>query len=385
MKPTVHKAGWIMVKPEIWLENGAVEVLDGRITAIFGGRVDGRITDHGPGVIMRALINAHTHLSLSALHGRILTGNGFVDWVRDLIQIRAGLSYEDISTAAVGAARDMRDSGTGLVAEVGPLEPGASAIKGADVDGILFTEVLGNRPAFPVLPRDTNGVSFSFAGHGLHTTDPATLKTLRDAAIRRNNLFTLHLAESEAETEFLDSGHGPWADLVTSRGIDISTWDIRGERPVQRADRLGLLSPKTLAVHLLEVNREDVRTLAETGTSICLCPRSNLALHGRLPDINGFLATGLAPALGTDSLASNSSLSMFEEMAFLHSRYLDLKPKTILAMATTNASRALGRTDLGTAEPGQKARLIYVDLAANSGDEAALKLVSEKPQRVDWL
>lgn len=385
MRRSFHKAGWIMVKPEIWIENGMVEVFDGRITAICGGKAGGQIRDHGPGVIMPALINAHTHLSLSVLHDRIVTKNGFVPWVKELIQTRAGLSYEDVSTAAAGAAQDLRDSGTALVAEVGPLEPGASAIKAADIEGIVFTEVLGNRPAFPVLPGDSNGLSFSFAGHGLHTTDPATLRTLRDAAIRRNNLFSLHLAESEAETEFLGTGRGSWAELLASRGIDISTWDIRGERPVQRADRLGLLSPKTLAVHLLQVTRKDMQTLAETGTSVCLCPRSNFTLHGRLPDIYGLLETGLAPTLGTDSLASNSSLSMFEEMAFLHANYPDLRPPTILALATTNGARALGRTDLGTAEPGQKARLIYVDLPANSRDEAALKLVSRKPQKVDFL
>jgi len=108
-------------------------------------------------------------------------------------------------------------------------------------------------------------------------------------------------------------------------------------------------------------------------------------LHHRLPDIDGFLTAGLAPALGTDSLASNFSSNMFDEMAFLHARYPDLKPEIVLAMATTNGAKALGRMDLGTAKPGQKARLIYVDLEANSREDAALQLISGKPQRVYWL
>jgi len=156
MNRSVHRAGWVMVRPEIWIENGMVEVCDGRITAVCGSKAGGQFKDHGSGVIMPAFINAHTHLSLSVLHNRIVTKNGFVDWVKELIQTRAGLSDEDISTAAAVAARDIRDSGTGMIAEVGPLEPGTSAMKMASLDGTVFTEILGNRPPFPVLPDDAN-------------------------------------------------------------------------------------------------------------------------------------------------------------------------------------------------------------------------------------
>jgi cytosine/adenosine deaminase-related metal-dependent hydrolase len=138
-------------------------------------------------------------------------------------------------------------------------------------------------------------------------------------------------------------------------------------------------------VHLLQVNEAETSLLAQTGTSACLCPRSNLLLHRQLPDISGLLAVGLAPALGTDSLASTPSLSLFDEMAFVIERYPELSPDSLLAFTTINAAKALGRSDLGAVEPGKRARLIYVDLVAASRQAAALQLAAGKPERIEWL
>lgn len=385
MRRSLHKAGWILVKPGVWIENGTVEVVDGRIMGVSASRAGSQVLDHGPGVILPALINAHTHLSLSAFRGQIETRNGFADWVKGLISARSSLTSEEIVSAATRAAQNIKASGTGLVAEVGPLEPGASAIRNCGLEGIVFTEVLGNSCEPPELQDDARGVSFSVAGHGLHTTAPDVLQSLRAFALERNNLFSIHLAESEAETEFLSSGSGIWADFIASRGIDFSHWDLTSERPVQRALRLGLLGPGTLAVHLLQAARNELTVLSNTGTSVCLCPRSNFLLHNRLPDINACLAAGLAPALGTDSLASSPSLSLFDEMAFICEQYADLAPDTMLAFATINGAKALARPDLGIVEPGRRARLIYADIEATSRKAAALQLVAGRPQQVHWL
>ncbi len=385
MSRLCHRARWIMVEPETWLENGEVEVSRGRIIAVRQSRTGTCEIDHGSGVIMPALINAHAHLSLSNLVGRVDPGLGFVGWVKALIQERERSSADDISTAADNAAQTAKQSGTGFVAEVGPLVPGLSALELACLHGMVFVEVLGNLLMVFPLPPSSNSVSFSYAGHALHTTSPEVLQLLKDLTVRCNQPFSFHLAESEAETEFLAGSQGEWADLLRSRGVDFRCWDIRNERPITRAERLGLLSPGTLAVHALHANRHEMTVLAQYGVSVCVCPRSNLALHGRLPDIDGFLSAGLSPALGTDSLASTSSLNMFDEMAFVAGHYQGLAPETILAMATTYGSAALGRPELGSVQPGQVARLIYIDMIADSASSAASKLVTGDFKEVRWL
>ena len=388
MKPRLHKAKWVMVEPEVWIENGMVEVTSGCISDVRKVHAGADVHDHGSGVILPALINAHTHLSLSVLSGRMRQGIGFVDWVKELIQARTAFSPQQIHTAAIQAADVVKQTGTGLVAEVGPWEPGAESMTRAGLEGIVFLEMLGNCPTLPDVPdmpdiRD--GLSFSYAGHALHSTAPETLRAVKAAAAKQECVCTFHLAESDAETEFLSTGAGSWADLLRSRGIDFNDWDLKSERPVARADRLGLLSPGTLAVHCLDVIQTEVSVLARSGASICVCPRSNLALHGRLPLIEAFLDAGMNVALGTDSLASSPSLNLFEEMAFVADNYPGLRPETILAVASRNGAKALRRSDLGTIRPGQTARLIFIELEADSAEGAAQQLVSSRPTGVEWL
>jgi aminodeoxyfutalosine deaminase len=385
VKPRLHKAKWVMVEPEVWIENGMVEVTSGRISVVGKAHAGADVHDHGSGVILPALINAHTHLSLSALSGRMRPGIGFVEWVKELIEARTAFSPQQILTAANQAADVVKQAGTGLVAEVGPWEPGAESMTRAGLEGIVFLEMLGNCPTLPDVPDNRNGLSFSYAGHALHTTAPETLRAVKAAAAKRECVCTFHLAESDAETEFLSTGTGSWADLLRSRGIDFNDWDLKSERPVARAERLGLLSPGTLAVHCLDVDQTEVSVLARSGASICVCARSNLALHGQLPMIEAFLDAGMNVALGTDSLASSPSLNLFEEMAFVADNYPGLRPEMILAVASRNGAKALRRSDLGTIRPGQTARLIFVELEADSAEGAAQQLVSSKPTGVEWL
>ena len=97
-----------MVDPETWIENGIVEVSDGRVVSV--GRADMRTgtTDHGPGVIMPALGNAHTHLSLSYLKDRVDTENGFIPWVKSLIHLREMIPGGEAESTCTAAAATMK-------------------------------------------------------------------------------------------------------------------------------------------------------------------------------------------------------------------------------------------------------------------------------------
>ena len=84
-------------------------------------------------------------------------------------------------------------------------------------------------------------------------------------------------------------------------------------------------------------------------------------MHGRQADLARMLAAGIAPCLGTDSLASVSSLSLFDEMAYTARAYPDVTPKTIFTMATENGAAALGLTGrLGKLQPGYQGAAAYI-------------------------
>jgi cytosine/adenosine deaminase-related metal-dependent hydrolase len=168
--------------------------------------------------------------------------------------------------------------------------------------------------------------------------------------------FPLHLAESPEEMELLTTGRGGLAELLQG-AILPEDYVAPGISPVQYADQLGLLDQGTLAVHCVQIEERDIRILSRRGTSVCLCPRSNAAINVGSAPWRTMRAAGIPLCLGTDSLASNSDLDVWQELAFL----LEGTPEPIslheaVGMITVQPARILGRhPELGTLRPGAKA------------------------------
>jgi aminodeoxyfutalosine deaminase len=364
-EPTIFRAGWVIKDPWTILENAAIAVAEGKIREVLEKVPDGNcVVDCGPGVLMPALVNAHLHLELSALKNRLPLGRGFGPWVAALLQERDRAGILSLVRAARIAARSLPDLGVGLVGEVSTLGITRSLFSTGAIAGVWFREYLGAGhdtpdliPGFPL--------SVSAAGHAPHTTSPDRLIFLKHQTCTAGLPFSIHVAESDVEMDFIAGTTSKWHDFLATRGIDARTWPVGGKTPVAYLDALGVLGQDTLGVHLLRVTDKDLDILAKTRTRICLCPRSNQNLHGRLPDIQRLLKKGLAPALGTDSLASCDSLSIFDEMAFIRQHYPDIAPADILAMATKNGARALGLgRHYGTLDSGRQSDFMYLDPGA---------------------
>ncbi len=388
MTMVIHRAKWVMTGPGQWLENGAVILEDGRIVQVlkgFAGKGAGKEVDHGEGVLMPALVNAHTHLSLSVLAGRLPLGAGFAAWIQALLSERRGVTEEEALQAVHVAAEELKRTGTGLIGEFGPHFPVAESIEKAGLRAMIWHEFLGNDKELTPLPPDNRRIQNAYAGHAPNTTSPALLVRIKEADRLAGNPFCMHLAESKEEIEFLQTGQGVWADLMGKAGIDFSGWNCFGNRPIDLAFKQGLLDKDTLAVHLLEVNPQEIDLLAESRCRVCLCPRSNWALHGKLPDMERFLKAGIDPAIGTDSLASAASLSLFDEMGFIAKHYPGVHPDTILALATVNGATALGQPERGALRPGNKVQMIYVDAQAKRPGQVAEALVSEENLQVHFV
>lgn len=374
-RDALYKAGWVIIDPWTIIENGYVRIENGSVAEVGQGRGpvnSGTLIDCGPGAILPGLINAHTHLELTALKGATNTSAGLIDWVESVIRLRAEMNPRQIIESASQGLESIRTSGTVLIGEIASLGITRELFETSPVNGVWFREYLGS--VFPTERKAGIGRSFSapdksysVSGHAPHTTAPDLLVALKKMADRNQLPFGLHLAESSAEVEFLVKGEGDWADFMHRRDIDVGQWPLPGKRPVPYCDQLNLLDEKTLAVHLLECDSRDIAILADCGVRACLCPRSNMILHKKLPDIPAMLAAGIRPCLGTDSLASNETLSLFDEMAFVARKFPALAPADILAMATINGAAALGFANrFGRLVPGATARFLYVPAAAKA-------------------
>ena len=375
-EPAVFRSRWLMISPDRILENHCLETVNHRVAGISQRSFDGGIQDLGPGLIMPLLVNAHTHLELSALNNRLDYTKGFEAWVKELLIERETIGPEALAEAASKEIDGLMAHGTGAVGEISTLGLTADLLNTSDLGGIWFNEVLGsnieiisehNVPAPNGRSSKSPAFRFSMAGHAPHTTSPELLCHAKKHTAHRHLPFSIHLAESQAESDFINGENRGWAEFLMSRGIDISGWPVGNKSPVAYLDELGILDETTLAVHLIRTSEADLDILARTRAKVCLCPRSNHNLHKRLPDIEGMLARGLAPALGTDSLASCDSLSLFDEMAFVREKYPGVSPGTVLSMAGINGAQALGLAPvMGRLEKKCWAGFLYVDLESSS-------------------
>jgi cytosine/adenosine deaminase-related metal-dependent hydrolase len=378
-KPVTHRAEWVVVEKNKILQNGYVIVQNGFITEVGKGSIsiNGPIVDHGDGVLLPGLVNAHTHLELSALKNEIQTQNGFQAWVRELVLKRAELEQETIQLEAAIGIDHLLSSGCTAVGEISTLGITQDLFMNSQLLGVWFQELLGNHPDKKLSCRKGPRQSISLAGHAPHTTSPALLGRIKTLTSKGKLPFPIHLAESQEENVFIANGRGEWADYLKERGIDFSFWNIGNNiTPVQYSDQMGILDSQTLAVHVIHANETDIQILEKNRTSVCLCLRSNHKLHGTLPDVISMLKSKINLCLGTDSLASVDSLSIFDEMAFAANHFPEISPFDILEMATKNGAKALGLTGLtGTLLPGEIGTFLYLDLSANSVNQLLESIV----------
>jgi cytosine/adenosine deaminase-related metal-dependent hydrolase len=177
----------------------------------------------------------------------------------------------------------------------------------------------------------------------------------------------IHIAESVEEGRFVRGGEGPFADAWKRREIEVP---VHGVGPLTYVDRLGLLGPRTLAIHAIDVSAEEISRLKETGTAVAHCPKSNLKLGHGIAPLREFLDQGIRVGLGTDSVASNNAVDMFEEMrlaVYLQASRLG-DPRAVtsheaLRMATLGGAACLGlEGETGSLEGGKRADFVVIDL-----------------------
>ncbi len=205
---------------------------------------------------------------------------------------------------------------------------------------------------------DAQALLSGLSPHSPYTIAHEYLTAVRDASASRSLPLAIHLSESRSEADFIFDGSGELA----SSFYPFVGWERFLGHPARCSstellDRHGLLTPTTLAVHCVHVSVADARILKSRGVHIALCPRSNELLDvGRAP-VHLFKKLGIPLALGTDSLASNNSLSLWDELRFALETFPDdLSEQDVLRMVTTGAAAALGvSATCGSLEAGKRA------------------------------
>jgi cytosine/adenosine deaminase-related metal-dependent hydrolase len=152
---------------------------------------------------------------------------------------------------------------------------------------------------------------------------------------------------------------------------------------VRYADSLGVLHPRLVAAHAVQVDAADRELLARRGVHVVLCPRSNRNLGVGTADVPSLIAAGVRLALGTDSLASVETVDVLDDAVLLRRSFPQVEPPAIVGMATLGGAEALGFHDLGAIVPGWRAALAFAPAGSPPDDPHEFLLSGEaRLQRV---
>lgn len=400
---TRYRAAWVLPVAQPPLRDGWVACEDGRIVAVGGpdDAVDGPEVDLGQVALMPGLVNAHTHLELSYLRGQVPAAPAFVTWIRGVVgarRQRPDPNGAEIIDSVRAGIEEAVASGTALVGDISNTLVTYGPLAESLLGGVVFYELLRfNAPdpdgvvaqacaqldALPAHPA----VRPSLAAHAPYSVSPRVFRAIRRAMEARPGVpFSVHLAESTDETEFIRTAGGEWRRFLE----DVGSWDpaftAPGVSPVQYLDDAGFLDARLLAVHGVQMTPADLARLVARGTTLVTSPRSNLHTGAGVPPVASFYASGVSVAVGTDSLASTPDLNVFTELATLRRLAPEVPARRLIASATIEGARALGfEGSFGTLETGRRARVLAVAVPARVNDVEEYLVSGITPDQLSWV
>ena len=311
------------------------------------------------GIICPGFVNAHCHLELSHLSGITEKGKGFLDFAAKVKQ-RNTFTKDEIQIAINKAEQQMIVNGIVAVGDI------------CNTADTLFQKQKGNLHYYNFIEtfqvhndkiddaiqsaiilrnqfRKAN-LKTTIVPHAPYSVPPKMMRKIRDLIDENDELLAIHMQETLEENELFKKKEGPFLNWLNSINASSKIWEKRNNSH----DVLEELNEhKTLLVHNTFAKKEDI-----TDNYYCTCPKSNLYIENSLPDYSIFDTDKLC--LGTDSLASNNSLSILDELQTIRENSnFDLN--TLLKIASKNGAEALGFKNLGTFEKGKNPGLNLIN------------------------
>ncbi len=349
------------------IKNGTVTVDDfGKIISVFepGAALPANVpVEELKGIICPGFINTHCHLELSHLKDKIGRQTGLVNFIKDVQKFR-NASPGEVVDAAYHADAEMYENGIVAVGDISNSNTSIQVKKESKLYYHTFVETFGFLPERAkdvfdkalALAEEFKPLSCSITPHAPYSVSKDLFKLIQRYCETGHNLISMHNQECEDENKFYRYKLGAFNELYEFFGMDISYFKPQARNSIQSV--LPLLTSKQdiLLVHNTCTNLKDIYFIKRFDRKIhfCFCPNANLYIENVLPKVELFIGQGYNMTLGTDSLASNSKLSILDEMYTLQKNFSSLSISQLLEWATINGAKYLGiDDDKGTLEKGK--------------------------------
>lgn len=367
------------------IEDGFVLIQGSRILQV-GKRKDlytlpsVRMLDLGDTILLPGLINAHCHLDFTFLKGRVRYQGGFRDWLKKMGERTRATPPADFRRSIRTGIRDCLDYGTTTLCDVSTSWESYPLLRRSGLRAFVFLEMIDlGQPSTAVYCRrfqerlralveelpPTPTFRWGLSPHTPFTASRELFEwTGKYLDHHRDIPTTLHLSESREEMDYFKKGTGPMASRIR---LLSPHWDFPwNTTPVQYLNGCGWLPKLDLGVHLNVLDERDLKLLAKNRIAVVHCPGSHAFFNHPRFKYETLRRHRITLCLGTDSLASNRSLSLFREMRLFRKNHPSVPAGEILSMVTVKPAQALGLgNQLGRIKPGYLADLIGIPPVAS--------------------
>ena len=382
----VVRAPFVAASADEVHENGAVLIVGTQVQSVGphaavarAAPAGCRTLDAADCFVVPGLVNAHTHLDLTGLGDTDLglaEGAPFVDWIRTVTDRRNHWTPEQhvasyrrgLALALAGGATTVGDveipTICDLINQAGEDDPRPRRVRYVELLSPLDEQApavleAGLARAMTIRNRDARPADVpALSPHAPYSVSAPLFSSAAAAAATHNVPLAIHVSETPEELTYVRDGAGPWRDFLDSLGLSVRHV-AHGLTPVEYLQRLGVLRVRPTLIHANCLADGDIDIIARTRCPVVYCPGTHHYFRRGTHPLRALLDAGIPVALGTDSLASNESLSLLDEIRRLLKQHPEISPREALRMASAHGRHAVGGNPAdGDLRPGGPADLV---------------------------
>lgn len=337
------------------IKNGIVVIDDnGIVIDILKSQISNPKSQIFKGIIVPGFINAHCHIEHSYLKGKIAERTGLTGFISQIKQLQKQNIMEEILTSVSNANNEMKKNGIVAVGDISNKNHSFAAKAASDIYYHTFLEVFNVNPQLAgeefkkALPLEEDlknkKLPYSVTAHAPYSVSAELFQLIFEAAVKNNFILSMHNQESESENELFLSKTGKMIEFFKSIGISSDHLAPTGKSSLQSCLPLLPKENKILLVHNTFTLKEDIRFAHQYSKNIywCFCANANLYIENSLPEFKIFVEENAKCCVGTDSYASNWSLSILDELKTISKHAPEIPLQTLLQWATLNGAEFFG-------------------------------------------
>jgi cytosine/adenosine deaminase-related metal-dependent hydrolase len=356
----------------------------------------GPLVDLGDVVVLPGLINAHCHLDYTILRGALLRGHRFPQWIARINALKRSLTDDDYLRSVELGLLECQRYGTTSVLSICASPQVMPRLSPPSIRTWWCLELIDVRPRpwmddyafgswWTIEPESTSLGGAGLSPHAPYTASDELFRLSLDFTRANRQLLTTHLAESRDEYLMFTEGSGELYEFLARIGRKMT--DCGGTSPFRRLAERHLIDNQSVVAHLNELDEADYALLSRpewAGLPVVHCPKSHRFFQHRPFPWKRLLEVGANLCIGTDSMASNDSLSLLAELRTFRQTAPELSPEHLLQMITMAPARALQQQDeLGQINSGFLADAIGIPFSGTI--ESVYEWVIEYRAPITWM